>query len=77
MEAVIIKMIIEVCEDDPGLTVVAEVSDTPDFAVIDQIIGIETDPDTNDGFKTLTFIDTEIINSTNQRFMRLRFSVGQ
>jgi hypothetical protein len=65
---------IDVRNDDPALTVIAEISNKIDFSNPTTVNAISSDPTPNDGFKRLTFTDAVSNGSGIRRFVRLKFS---
>lgn len=61
-------------DDDPKLAVAAQVSSNLGFTSPVLLQPTVTDPDIDDGFKTLTFTDTSGMGA-GQRFLRLQFSL--
>lgn len=61
--------------DDPGLTITAEFSDSPDFLDSTIIQPIINDPNPGDDLKTATFIDELTASEKRERYMRLVFEL--
>jgi hypothetical protein len=67
-------LVFQIRDDDPKLVVAAQVSGNLNFSAPVLLQPTVTDPDIDDGFKTLTFTDTTGMEA-GQRFMRLQFSL--
>ena len=65
---------IDIRDDDPNLSVVAEVSNRIDFSNATTITPTTSDPTPNDGRKRLSFADSVANSSGVIRFIRLKFS---
>lgn len=68
---------IQIREDDPKLSVVAEFSNDVLFTSPTTVQPVVSDPDIDDGLKTLTFIDPVASAGAPKRFMRLKFGTTQ
>jgi hypothetical protein len=55
---------------------VAEFSNSLAFTSVTTVQPVVTDPDIDDGLKTLTFTDPQPSAAAVQRFVRFKFSVG-
>jgi len=64
----------QIRDDDPKLAVAAQASGNLGFSSPLLLQPVVTDPDIDDGFKTLTFTDTSGMGA-GQRFLRLQFSL--
>jgi hypothetical protein len=64
----------QIRDDDPKLVVTAQASSNLGFSSPLLLQPVVTDPDIDDGFKTLTFTDPSGMGS-GQRFLRLEFSL--
>ena len=68
---------IDIRDDDPNLTVVAEIASEARFGSFTTVSAVVTDPTPNDRSKRLTFTDPTANAPGVHRFIRLRFSNGQ
>jgi len=68
---------IDIRDDDPLLSVTAEIANQLPFSGITTVTPAITDPTPNDGLKTLTFTDPIANGSLVNRFIRLKFTNGQ
>lgn len=64
---------LQIRDDDPKLSVVAEVSADLSFASVTTIQPVISDPDPDDGLKTLTFTDPTPAATAPRHFLRFRF----
>ncbi len=67
---------IQIRDDDPALGVLAEFSNNLSFSPVTTVQPVVTDPDIDDGLRTLTFTDPQSSGAAAQRFVRFKFSVG-
>lgn len=68
---------IDIRDDDPLLSVAAEISNQLPFSNVTTVNPVISDPTPSDGFKRLTFTDPVANGSTVNRFVRLKFTNGQ
>jgi hypothetical protein len=68
------RLAFRIRDDDPKLAVAAQASSDLAFSSPVLLQPTVTDPDIDDGLKTLTFTDTSGMGA-GQRFLRLQFSV--
>lgn len=68
---------IDIRDDDPTLSVVAEIAGEARFGTPTTVNAVVSDPTPNDGLKRLTFTDAIANGSGVRRFFRLKFTNSQ